>query len=366
MRLPCEQCGFFHVVCKNIVSLSFDIKTPFVFNYIDIPMIQGLFTPEEVSYMISAGNKLLLAGDAKLLSQLPAGEWIGGSTPFFILYPENRTTSFDKIFVSQLPDFVTKTEIREYDVTNIQNIFTDGRQNGFTVLIMPYASPIAVEYAINATNYANFAAHPVCGWLSGQPLEIILNEKSYTASGISTCISSEKGVAMHISLPESKYAEIHIFNPYIQGNGDSIMFENSSLIVKDAIINGVKRNFAAYLREIGYDMQMPLVANYSGAMINDVICDISGDEVPMSAPVFKDMEYRLGMVDDAIVEPSLMSDQIVFSATCIGNFLQPHICAQYLKKMNGPVVFGEIAYQQVGQTTVYVTVNDVPFNTETI
>jgi len=326
-------------------------------------MIQGLFTPEEVSDMILAGNNLLLAGDAKLLSRLPAGNWIGGNTPFFILHPENRTTSYEKIFVNQLPDFVTEVEIKEYDETNIQNIFNDGQQNAFTVLIMPCYSSVAVEYSLNATNYENFAVHPVCGWLTGHPLEIILTEKSYTLSGLTPGVLFEKGVAMHISLPENKYAEIHIFNPYKQGDGDSIMFEESSLMVKDAIINGVKRNFAGYLREIGYDMLMPLVANYSGAMINDVICAMDGTEVPMSAPVFKNMEYRIGVVDDNIVEPALMSDKIVFSATCIGNFLQPHICEQYLKKMNGPVVFGEIAYQQIGQTTVYVTVDDVPFNT---
>ena len=327
-------------------------------------MTQGLFTISEVSEMILSGKSLLLAGDHRLLSQLPAGKWIGGSTPFFILYPENRTTSFDKIFVTQLPEFVTKTEIREYDETNIQNIFNDAPQNGFTVLIMPYASLVAIEYSKNVTEYENFAAKPVCGWLSGQPLDIILTEKSYTGSGLGSCISSEKGVAMHISLPLNKYAEIHIFNPYKQGSGDSIMFEENSLTVRDAIINGEKRNFAEYLRGISYDMQMPLVANYSGAMINDVICAIGESEVPMSAPVFKHVDYRLAIVDDAIAEPLLVSEQIVFSVTCIGNFLQPDVCAQYLKKMNGPVVFGEIAYQQIGQTTVYVTVdNVVPFNT---
>ena len=329
-------------------------------------MTQGLFTPDEVSAMILAGDKLLLAGDAKLLSQLPAGNWIGGSTPFFILYPENRTTSFDKIFVSQLPSFVTKVEVREYDETNIQTIFKDGQQNGFTVLIMPYASPVAVEYSINATNYEDFAIYPVCGWISGQPLEIIMTEKSYTASGLAPGVLSEKGVAMHITLPESKYAEVHIFNPYKQGDGDGITFEESSLMVKDAMINGEKRNFAEYLRGIGYDMQMPLIANYSGAMINDVICAIDGAEVPMSAPVFKHVDYRLGLVDDNIVEPTLLSEKIIFSVTCIGNFIQPHICEQYLRKMNGPVVFGEIAYQQIGQTTVYVTVDDVQLNTETL
>ena len=328
-------------------------------------MTQGLFTINEVSEMILSGKSMLLAGDHKLLSQLPAGKWIGGTTPFFILYPENRITSFDKIFVTQLPEFVTQTEVMEYDETNIRNIFNDAPSNGFTVLIMPYASPVAIEYSRNVTEYENFAAKPVCGWLSGQPLEVIMTEKSYSGSGLGPCISYEKGFAMHISLPTNKYAEIHIFNPYKQGQGDSIMFEENSMMIKDAIINGEKCNFAEYLRKINYDMQMPLVANYSGAMINDVICAIGVNEVPMSAPVFKHVDYRIAVVDDKIVEPSLVSEKIVFSVTCIGNFIQPDICAQYLKKMNGPVVFGEIAYQQIGQTTVYVTVdNVVPFNTE--
>jgi len=234
------------------------------------------------------------------------------------------------------------------------------------VLVMPFASPVAVEYSINATNYESFAASPVCGWLTGLPLDIIMTEKSYSASGTGPYLSSEKAIAMHISLPKNKYAEIKIFNPYKQGDGDSIMFEQSTLVVKDALINGEKRNFAEYLRGIGYDMLMPLVANYSGAMINDVVIATDGDVVPMSAPVFSHVDYRIAVVDDAITEPMLMSDKIVFSITCIGNFLQPDICAQYLRKMNGPVVFGEIAYQQIGQTTVYVTVDDVPFKTEMI
>ena len=325
----------------------------------------GLYSPDEVSAMILAGNNLLLAGDAKLLSKLPAGNWIGGSTPYFILHPENRTTSFDKIFVNRLPDYVSNVEIREYDETNIQSIFNDGPQNGFTILIMPFMAPVAMEYSINATNYKNFAAHPVCGWLTGLPLDIILTEKSHSASGLVPCISTDKGYAMHVTLPKSKFAEIHTFNPYIQGDGDSIQFENDSIVVTDAIINGEKRNFAEYLREIGYDMLMPMVANYSGSMINIVIAAIGEKEVPLSAPAFKFVDYRIAKIDDNITEPSLMGEKIVFSVTCIGNFLQPDICAQYLKKMNGPVVYGEIAYQQMGQTTVYVTVDDVTINTET-
>jgi hypothetical protein len=169
---------------------------------------------------------------------------------------------------------------------------------------------------------------------------------------------------MHIELPENKYAEVHIFNPYVQGKGDSIKFEYDGMVLKDALINGQKRNFAEYLREIHFDMLMPFVANYSGAMINVVCCGIGETEVFTSAPVFRSLEYRIAEIDQSIVEPSLISDRIVFSVTCIGNYLQPDVCAQYLKKMNGPVVYGEIAYQLVNQTTVYVTIGDVNSDNE--
>ena len=108
-------------------------------------MKPNLYTFEEVSAMIRKGKKLLLAGDVSLLSQLPKGDWIGGSTPHFLLHQANRVTLDDKIFVNQLPDFVTETAIKEYDETNIHNIFNDGPQNGFTVLIMPVFTPVATE-----------------------------------------------------------------------------------------------------------------------------------------------------------------------------------------------------------------------------
>ena len=328
-------------------------------------MPQKLCTVEEVSAMIQDGKKLLLAGDAKLLSQLPKGDWIGGSTPLFLLHQANRVTSYDKIFVNQLPDFITKTIIKEYDETNIHDIFNDGLQNGFTVLIMPFVKPVTSEYAMNAANFENFATYPVCGWVSGQPLDKILTEKAYTASGVTPSISPEKGVAMHISLPENKYAEINIFNPYEQGDGDVITFDHSGQVAKDVYINGIKRNFADYFHEKKYDGNyLPLVANYSGAMLN-ISCIPAGDRMQLSAPVFEHIEYRFAKINPQITEPNLNSDKIIISFTCVHNFMQPAYCEKYLKKMDGTVVFGEIAYQFVNQTTVYVTIDDVPFNTET-
>ena len=323
----------------------------------------GLYTIEEVSAMILEGKKLLLAGDTKLLSRLPKGDWIGGSTPYFILYPEQMVQSHDKLFVNCLPNFVETIEIREYDSLNIKDICSDSPQNGFTALIIPVSSPVFPEFTMNAPNYKDFARYPLCGWIAGQSLEVIYSEKkSHVASGARPTVYSDRAVAMHISLPADKYAEIHMFNPFEQGDGDVITFDYSEQIAKDAFINGTKRNLAEYLREMKIDVsKLPLVANYSGAMIN-ISCFTVNDEVLLSAPVFEHVEYRVAKINDLLPEPDLNSDNITFSVTCVINYLQPEFCKKYMKKMNGPVVFGEIVYQLVNQTTVYVTIGDVPIN----
>ena len=329
-------------------------------------MTQGLFTLEEVSSKIRAGEKLLLAGDNKLLSQLPKGNWIGGSTPYFILYPEQMTISFEKIFSYSLPDFIDEIKICEYDSSGIKNVYNEAFQNGFTVLIMPFASPVLMEYALNATYYKNFANYPVCGWVAGQLMDILATKESYVASGVSGHLS-DKAVAMHISLPKTKYAEIHTFNPFEQGDGDVITFDNRGFVVKDAIINGVKQNFAEYIRKTKTDARLPLVADYSGAMMNILCFAIKEDKVYLTVPVAEQIEYRFAKRIQNLTDPDITNnDSVIFSISCVSNILNAEICGRnYIKYMNGPAVFGEIAYQLVNQTTVYVTIGDVSPNAET-
>jgi hypothetical protein len=322
-------------------------------------MFKNLLTPEEISAMILRGDRLLLAGDVELLSQLPKGNWIGGTTPYFILYPEQMVTSHDRIFACTLPEYVKDISIRKYDTETMCNIYVDAPANGFTVLIVPFGSKAAEEFALHAIDYKSFAIRPVCGWQSGREPETLLTKPSYAVSGIDGQLYTDKGVAMHIQLPADKYAELHIFNPYKQGNGDDIRFDYGGKVLKEAFINGVRRNFAEYLRGINYNAKLPLVANYSGTMINISFIGIKDDTVYMYAPVYPSVNYRIGELDDTIASPSLISDDIVFSVTCIINFLQSEVCARFLKKMNGNVGYGEVAYQLLNQTTVYVTVGDV-------
>ncbi|MDR1672337.1 MAG: hypothetical protein LBS09_02570 [Bacteroidales bacterium] len=321
-------------------------------------MFKNLLMPEEISAMILRGDRLLLAGDIELLSQLPKGNWVGGTTPYFILYPEHMVTSHDRVFACTLPEYVEDVSIRKYSVSSMRDIYVNAPKNGFTVLIMPFGSKVAEEFALHAVDYKNFATYPICGWLSGREPETLLTKPSHVVSGIDGQIYTDNGVAMHIQLPADKYAELHIFNPYKQGKGDNISFDYGGMVLKDAFINGERRNFAEYLRGINYKTRSPLVANYSGTMINVSFIGAKGDTVYMYAPVYPSVNYRIGELDDTIASPSLISSDIVFSVTCIINFLQPELCARFLQKMNGSVAYGEVAYQLLNQTTVYVTVGD--------
>ena len=318
-------------------------------------MKPDLYTIEEVSAMIREGNILLLSGDAGLLSQLPKGDWIGACTPRFVIYPEQKIETYDKIFVSKLPDFVTEMTICEYDINTIKNVFNDGPNNGFTVLSTPFGSPIAAEYIINVGSYENFAVRPVCGYTSGEPHH---PEKSFAISGTGNTYTN-KIVAMHVSLPENKYAEIQTFNPYKQGDGDSIVFDRGGMILKDAYINGQKRNFAEYLTEVNYDTNVPFVANYSGEPVNVIINMIEEDHVLMATSVLENIEYREAVINYSISEPEVISDKVFFSMTCMANYVHPEICTRFLKKMNGPVSFGGIAYHFIGCTTIFLTIDDV-------
>ena len=163
---------------------------------------------------------------------------------------------------------------------------------------------------------------------------------------------------MHVSLPENKYAEIHTFNQYEPGNGDVITFEGNGMIVKDALINGVKQNFANYLNGTGISVDMPLVANYSGAMMATDCLNVKDNQVFMAAPVFEHVEYRFAVRKENISEPKMTGD-VVYSITCASNYLRPELCKRLFKNVNGPVVFGEIAYQMLNEATLYITIGDV-------
>ena len=83
--------------------------------------------------------------------------------------------------------------------------------------------------------------------------------------------------------------------------------------------------------------------------------------VQFGAPVFPSVKYyRAKEMPDyaAAFNASLLKlkdIQAVFACNCLSNFLHGELEGKKLEALFGPVVFGEIAYQMLSQTLVYVT-----------
>lgn len=328
-------------------------------------LINDLLTVAEITTLIEEGEYLLVAGDEKLLNELPEGNWIAGTSPYFMT-PQGALTTRDKLFVTKLPSYFENIKIKSYDETNIDQVYNDGFDNGVSFIIIPSSSAVHLKFAVGAPNYENFATKPLIGWISGFHLDDMLTATPKVFNGFSSENSSNLAVVMHASLPPTKYAEINIINLFEQGNGDTVEFLEDGFVITDIVVNGAKRNFYEYLKEIKHDLKFPLVANYQGAMINVSYQRLDDEKkiVHLYTPVFRGMEYRhASKIKDYLTEygklmPKDDLDSISFSCNCILNYVYSELEGKTTEGVIGPFAFGEVAYQLLNQTLAYLTINN--------
>ena len=120
------------------------------------PKERIMFDLKSVQDMILNGQRLMLAGDERLLSQLPMGQWIGGTIPYFISI-NGGVFSQELIAVTKLPDYCGSIKIRTYDEKSLGNVYVDAPNNGFSLIIIPALSRTHLSFALNAPGYKHFA-----------------------------------------------------------------------------------------------------------------------------------------------------------------------------------------------------------------
>jgi len=323
----------------------------------------GMHTLSEVSQMISDGRILMLAGDEDLLSKLPAGKWIGGTSVNFIA-DQGGTTDRDRIFVTDLTDRTDKVEIRAYDADTINKLGADYPANGFAAIIVPGMSGIHASFAKDVQSYDGIFNSPLIGWIAGVHLSEIGKRapKSFAGNGVPL---SDKAAVMHVTLPEDLHATVDIINLFSQGTGDAIVFDKDGFESDgDCHIAGKPVSLARYVAERGIDTKLPLVANYNGAMINVSIQSVDQDagKVQFYAPVFNGVEYRFAEpVNDyaATFAKNLQGQKIgdvAFSCNCILNYAYAELEGKKTGTLVGPITFGEVAYMLLNQTLAYLTI----------
>ncbi|WP_374413424.1 hypothetical protein [Novosphingobium colocasiae] len=129
-------------------------------------IINGLMPVDAVAGLIRAGACLTVAGRKAALDRLPAGQWIGGTSPYFMTLDGGRVVSDDEVFVTDLGAYGDVT-IAAVDVHELERISGDAPDHGISIAIIPAGSPCHEAFARNAGTYPDAFLKPAVGWIAG-------------------------------------------------------------------------------------------------------------------------------------------------------------------------------------------------------
>ena len=314
---------------------------------------------DEVSELISDGKLLHISGNCDLLKKLPKGNWIGGSTEFFIT-ESGGVVSNDRLFVNVFP--YTDFKFSSYNEESIYNVTVDSYDNGFSVVIIPSDTAVQEVYAEKAISFDGMFIKNIVGWISGTNPNTE-DQVAIAVNGSTGEVFCDKAVVLHIGIPGDKTVNIGIINIFSQDEDSPIIeFEEAGFSVSKCLVDGKKVVFSDYIKENNLNIKLPLIANYSGALVNTSLKSIENGIVKTCAPVFPGIEYKLAKPmenyeKEFIYQLSQYKDlNPVFSVNCFLNFLYGELEGKVIDSFLSPVAFGEIAYQLLNQTAIYLTV----------
>jgi hypothetical protein len=316
-------------------------------------------TFDDVSKKIAQGSLLHISGTENLIRKLPKGNWIGGSTEYF-MSEDGGKVSDDLLFVTSFP--YSEFAIKSYDEKNIENITADAYDNGFSIAILPFDSAVHKTYAKNAAGFDGMFIKNIAGWISGLNLSKS-GQTPIAVNGLTGEAYRENAAVLHIRIPDNKVATIGVINIFSQDESSPVIeFTEDKFSAVKCLVNGKETLLADYIKENNIDTKLPLVGEYSGNGVNVSFKSIENDTVNFYAPVFSGIKYKIAKpISDYAGEfnsqlENLKNTQAVFSCNCVLNFLYGELEGKNIDAFAGPITFGEIAYQLVNQTLVYIAV----------
>lgn len=316
-----------------------------------------LKTFDETKELIAQGKLMHIAGTEELLRKLPKGDWVGGSTEYFMDVDMGKVTD-EMLFVNEFTDF--KHKISMYDAKSIHSVARDAFDGGLSIVILPYDSAVQKEYAEHAAEFDDMFMKDIAGWVSGLNLGKT-GQTPVSVNGQTGEVSADKAAVLHLQITGYD-VDIEIVNIFTADKSSPVIeFAEEGFCVTDCVIGGKSTSLAEYIGSNGVNTQLPLVGDYSGIKINISFKSIEDGKVYLYAPVFPGIKYRFAApIEDYAAEFKKRLGRIsekdsVFSCNCVLNFLYGELEGKSIGKFSGPITFGEVAYQLVNQTLVYVT-----------
>ena len=323
-----------------------------------------LITVQAASELIKRGLPLSLAGPESALDQLPSGNWIGGTIPYFMVATGGVVSNEGKVFVTDLSG-VGKVTFASYGADELAGIAGNAPANGFALAIIPAGSAAHQKFAADAANFEDAFVKPTVGWIAGVHLSELGTKTPKVYDGRTAAKYEDRAVVAYVALPDDKLASVEIVNLFEPDGGDVLTFQKVGFGVEQCEVNGKPVNFAQYVRSRGLEHgKLPLVGDYAGAHINVSLQTVgeAGGAVALYAPVFPGVDYRFAkpVADYAGAFRMRLATQepegVAFSCNCILNFLFGELEGKAIGGVEGPVTFGEIAYQLLNQTQVAVRI----------
>jgi len=325
--------------------------------------MQKMYSLEDAKGFVSSGAILKIAGDEKLLRQLPKGNWVGGTIPYFMGDNGGEMTR-DAVYIEEAPPIVNDIRILSYTADEIFNFPKDGFAGGYSYIVIPGFSDVHFEYALSAIKIPGIFNRPVVGWVTGVHADEIGKISPKVFNGQTGECFSDRAVVMHTNFRDNKTAIVDIINLFKKDNGDEIVFEKDGFDVEYALVNGERVNFSEYINKTNNDLSLPIITSFNGAVITNSFrnMDLLKGTVTFFAPVYKGIVYNRAIpIQDYETEflehvKGKGSYQSVFSCNCLHNYLYANLEGKKSGEFKGPITFGEIAYILLNRTLVYLSI----------
>jgi hypothetical protein len=258
--------------------------------------------------------------------------------------------------------------VRRYGEADVARVYLDLPPGAVGVMIAPSGSRVHLAFGLNAPSFPGFASRPLFGWIAGVHLDDLGRARARVFDGTTGEALEEEAVVLQAAVRPGDVAELAILNIFEPGDGPTIVFPETSFTATRAEVGGRPVNFFEYVHEAPLDTRLPLVSDYCGACVNVSFqaVDPQARAVRFFAPVFAGRPYRharpVGDYVGAFVSalPRGVGDEIALSCNCVLNYLHSSLEGRRTGGIVGPITFGEIAYQLLNQTMVYLTVSPVP------
>lgn len=324
-----------------------------------------LINKEQVVSLIKSGKKLLISADSNLLKDLPVGNWVGGSIPYF-LTQEGGVFSKDKYLVQHMPSEVEDFKIIAYTTDTMSRIPKDTFRNGFSFILIPSGTKVHEKYSKECFFWDKYFERPVLGWITGYDLNTLDKDMPIVMNGFSGEVYTDCALVFHARLRDNVHAKVDIINIFNQGPGVGIKFETDGFEASVCTINGNQVNLVDFIEKNKIDTKLPLVASYMGTNVNVSFKEIDKKNkvVKFYAPIFTEIEYKVASpVGDYekvfLNQLKKISKTPFFTCNCILNYLYANMEGRKVGDYAGPITFGEIAYVLLNQTFVYITIERI-------